>query len=42
MDDTIDLCQNAGYEAVELTVREGTDLHPALSELEFREMLGCH
>jgi len=38
VDDTIDLCQNAGYEAVELTVREGTDLHPALSELEFREI----
>jgi len=38
VDDTINLCQNAGYEAVELTVREGTDLHPALSELEFREI----
>ena len=36
VDETIDLCQVAGYEAVELTVREGTDLHPNLSESELK------
>jgi len=36
VDETIDLCQVAGYEAVELTVREGTDLPPDLSESELK------
>ena len=38
VDETIDLCQVAGYEAVELTVREGTDLHPDLSESELKSI----
>ena len=36
VNDTIELCKNAGYEAVELTLRDGTDCHPELSEDEFK------
>lgn len=34
LEDTLDLCQEAGYEAVELTFREGKDLSPHLSRTE--------
>ncbi len=34
LDETLKLCEAAGYEAVELTFREGKDLHSGLSDAE--------
>ena len=38
LDDTLSLCREAGYEAVELVFRPGKDLDPDLSEAEIREV----
>ena len=34
LDETLQLCEEAGYEAVELTFRDGKDLHPNMSASE--------
>ena len=36
IDDTIDLCRAAGYQAVELTFRDGKDIHVDLDDDHIR------
>ncbi|MBI2194698.1 MAG: sugar phosphate isomerase/epimerase [Planctomycetes bacterium] len=38
LDDTLNLCQEAGYECVELVFQPGKDLDPAMNEGELREV----
>ncbi len=38
LDETLKLCEAAGYEAVELTFREGKDLHSGLSDAEIEDV----
>ncbi len=38
LDETLKLCEAAGYEAVELTFREGKDLHSDLSDAELQDV----
>ena len=37
LDETLKLCEAAGFEAVDLTFREGTDLHSGLSDADFED-----
>ena len=41
LDDTLTLCQEAGYEAVELVFAEGKDLDPEMSADELNQV-GLH
>ena len=38
LDDTLNLCQDAGYEAVELTFRDGKDLNADMSTSEIESV----
>ena len=37
LDETLNLCEEAGYEAVELTFRDGKDLHPNMTDSELAD-----
>ena len=37
LDETLNLCEDAGYEAVELTFRDGKDLHPNMTDSELAD-----
>ena len=40
VDETVDLCRTAGYQAVELTFRDGKDIHADLNDDQIRAVAG--